>query len=330
MLLHFFLLLTSSLVVIERDTRQQQLTSSVDTLYDVKSNESDCRVISFNSCDPRAIASLSLLKSPPSSSSTISTVANECNCHDDKIKTIDKETSPVPVKRRGKTIYVITPTYTRPSQAPDLTRIAQTLELAALKFVDIFWIVSEDAPKRSKIVSDIMSQTNLPTVHLLGPRPQTHLDKRSGRGVSNRLAGLNWLRSQFTGTTTQGIIYFADDDNSYDIRVFDEMKNTNGVSVWPVGMIAKVGVSSPILDITNASVIGFHDPFMTRRKFAVDMAGFAVDLQLFLTKVKATMPYKVGYEEDYFIRSLGVKMADLEPKANNCTMVGDKQIILMM
>ena len=303
------------------------MTPSADALYDVKSNESECRVISFNSCDTRAIASLSLVKSP---SSTISSVANECNCHDnDKVKpVVDKEASPVPVKRRGKTIYVITPTYTRPSQAPDLTRIAQTLELAALKYVDIFWIVSEDAPKRSEIVSDIMAQTNLPNVHLLGPRPQTHLDKRSGRGVSNRLAGLNWLRSQFTGTTTEGIIYFADDDNSYDIRVFDEMKNTNGVSVWPVGMIAKVGVSSPILDTTNASVIGFHDPFMTRRKFAVDMAGFAVDLQLFLTKAKATMPYKVGYEEDYFIRSLGVKMADLEAKANNCTMVSNKQIIL--
>lgn len=216
---------------------------------------------------------------------------------------------------------MITPTYTRPSQAPDLTRIAQTLELAALKYVDIFWIVSEDAPNRSEIVSDIMARTNLPTVHLLGPRPQTHLDKRSGRGVSNRLAGLNWLRSQFTGTSTEGIIYFADDDNSYDVRVFDEMKDTKGVSVWPVGMIAKVGVSSPILDLNKGSVIGFHDPFMTRRKFAVDMAGFAVDLQLFLSRAKATMPYKVGYEEDYFIRSLGVKMADLEAKANNCTMV---------
>ena len=41
------------------------------------------------------------------------------------------------------------------------------------------------------------------------------------------------------------------------------------------------------------------------------MAGFAVNLQYFLSNPKATMPYKVGYEEDYFIRSLGTEMSDL-------------------
>ena len=51
------------------------------------------------------------------------------------------------------------------------------------------------------------------------------------------------------------------------------------------------------------------------------MAGFAVNLQLFLSRPKATMPYKKGYEEDYFIKSLGIHLDDLEPKANNCTQV---------
>lgn len=32
-----------------------------------------------------------------------------------------------------------------------------------------------------------------------------------------------------------------------------------------------------------------------------------------------TMPYKAGYEEDEFLKSIGLKMQDIEPKANNCT-----------
>ena len=202
---------------------------------------------------------------------------------------------------------------------PDMTRLAQTLQLAALKYGSIFWIVSEDAIAPSEQVSDILSRSGLPYAHVLGPRPVTHQDKRSGRGVSNRLRGLKWLRENFSNTMTQGVIYFADDDNSYDIRVFREMKATNSVSVWPVGMIAKIGLSSPI--VSDGHVIGFHDPFIARRKFAVDMGGFAVDLQLFLSRPKATMPYKVGYEEDLFLRSLGVRMSELEPKASNCTEV---------
>lgn len=221
-----------------------------------------------------------------------------------------------------KTIYVITPTYTRATQMADMTRLSQTLEVAALKYnQSIFWIVSEDSTHLSPQVAGLLSRTSVPSVHLLGPRPLTHLDKRSGRGVSNRLRALQWLRDTFTGSNEAGVIYFADDDNSYDARVFKEMEGTVKVSVWPVGLIAKTGVSTPIINNTTGLVQGFHDPYMQRRKFAVDMAGFAADLQLFLSNPKATMPYKVGYEEDFFIRSLGVKITDLEPKANNCTEV---------
>ncbi|XP_015781385.1 galactosylgalactosylxylosylprotein 3-beta-glucuronosyltransferase 1 [Tetranychus urticae] len=216
------------------------------------------------------------------------------------------------------TIFVITPTYTRPTQMADMTRLAQTLMLVK----NIFWIVTEDSHLLNQQVADLLNRTNIPHIQLLGPRPKTHLDKRSGRGVSNRLVALQWLRTTFANeSNAQGVIYFADDDNAYDIKVFEEMRDTKKVSVWPVGLIAKIGLSTPILNLTTGKVVGFHDPFMGRRKFAVDMAGFAVNLNLFLSKPKAIMPYKVGYEEDYFIRSLGVTIDDLEPKANNCTQI---------
>ncbi len=39
------------------------------------------------------------------------------------------------------------------------------------------------------------------------------------RGSSNRNAALNWIRSNIKS----GVLYFADDDNTYDIRLFEEV-----------------------------------------------------------------------------------------------------------
>jgi beta-1,3-glucuronyltransferase len=43
-----------------------------------------------------------------------------------------------------------------------------------------------------------------------GPKP---------RGVSNRNCGLEWLRAN----AKNGVFYFADDDNTYDIQLFEEV-----------------------------------------------------------------------------------------------------------
>ena len=53
----------------------------------------------------------------------------------------------------------------------------------------------------------------------------------------------------------------------------------------------------------------------------VDMAGFAVNLNHITKYPNATMPYKAGYEEDAFLKSIGLKIEEIEPKANNCTEV---------
>lgn len=75
-------------------------------------------------------------------------------------------------------------------------------------------------------------------------------------------------------------------------------------------------------------MIGFFDSWPAKRKFPVDMAGFAVNMDLILKHPNATMPYKAGYEEDRFISSLGVKLSDIEPKANNCSEVKYNKINL--
>lgn len=66
-------------------------------------------------------------------------------------------------------------------------------------------------------------------------------------------------------------------------------------------------------------MIGFFDSWLSQRLFPVDMAGFAVGLEYLDKYPNATMPYKAGFEEDGFLKSIGLKMDEIEPKAANCT-----------
>lgn len=64
------------------------------------------------------------------------------------------------------------------------------------------------------------------------------------RGVSNRRAALQWVREN---GENEGVLFFLDDDNAVDIRLFEEMRSTEIVSMWPVGLIGEYTVSSPVV-----------------------------------------------------------------------------------
>ena len=60
-----------------------------------------------------------------------------------------------------------------------------------------------------------------------------------------------------------------------------QMRYTKKVSMWPVGLVTSVGLSSPVVN-KDGVVVDFYDGWMANRKFPVDMAGFAVSVQLLL------------------------------------------------
>ena len=66
----------------------------------------------------------------------------------------------------------------------------------------------------------------------------------------------NGTQQQY-GTIQEGIVYFADDDNTYDYRLFREISRTNRISMFPVGFIGGQGVSAPI--VKEGEVVGFTD-----------------------------------------------------------------------
>lgn len=52
------------------------------------------------------------------------------------------------------------------------------------------------------------------------------------------------------------------------------------------------------------------------------MAGFAINVEFFLSRPDAKMPYEAGYEEDGFLRSLNpFDFTEIELLASNCTEV---------
>ncbi|XP_005106938.1 galactosylgalactosylxylosylprotein 3-beta-glucuronosyltransferase 2 [Aplysia californica] len=218
-------------------------------------------------------------------------------------------------------IYLITPTYTRMEQKAELTRLSQTL----MHVKNIHWIVIEDADAKTNLVARFLKQTGFNYTHLNVATP-AHFKLASNdpswlkpRGVLQRNAGLAWLRSN---TKKQpGVLFFVDDDNTYSLRLFEEMRFTKKVSVWPVGIVGYLRYETPI--VTDGKVTGWFTYFKPTRPFPMDMAGFAVNLALIHSHPGAGFSNEVerGYQESTFLTGLGVTLDDLEPKANMCSEV---------
>lgn len=61
-------------------------------------------------------------------------------------------------------LYIITPTYRRPEQIPELTRMAHTLMLVK----NVHWLVIEDAIVATEQVTKLLKRTGLKFEHLIG------------------------------------------------------------------------------------------------------------------------------------------------------------------
>ncbi|RWS11652.1 Galactosylgalactosylxylosylprotein 3-beta-glucuronosyltransferase 3-like protein [Dinothrombium tinctorium] len=229
-------------------------------------------------------------------------------------------------------IYIITPTYSRPVQKAELTRLSHTLLLVP----KIHWILVEDAAEKSALVSAFISNLlsfaksighDLEVTHLKIPTPSNYKLKSSDpswlkpRGVVQRNEALKWLRENDHNLDKSGVVYFADDDNTYDLRLFEEMRYTQKVSVWPVALVGGLYVERPL--VSGGKVKGWNTVWRPERAFPIDMAGFAVNLKLILDRRKANFILDVprGYQESFFLKQLLRGVHELEPKADDCSKV---------
>lgn len=123
-------------------------------------------------------------------------------------------------------IYVITPTYTRPVQKAELVRLANTF----LHVVNLHWIVVEDCPRKTKLVANLLEKAGLNFTHLNIESPHnqkvglSRTPSHTPRGTMQRNLGLRWLRDNINASNPpEGVVYFADDDNTYSLELFEEV-----------------------------------------------------------------------------------------------------------
>ncbi|XP_061718135.1 galactosylgalactosylxylosylprotein 3-beta-glucuronosyltransferase I-like isoform X2 [Cydia pomonella] len=220
------------------------------------------------------------------------------------------------------TIYGITPTYARLAQKADLTRLSQTLMLVK----HFHWIVIEDSNTKSKLVENLLKESNLKYTHLNAKteKPKgssNHGNGSTASGVEQRNKALDWLRAHLSSPEgTPGVVFFMDDDNTYSLKVFDEMRKIKKVGVWPVGIVGGMRVEMPL--VTDGKVSGYNAVWKPYRPFPIDMAGFAINATLFLDFPEAKFSRKVqsGFQESEILKYV-VTQQELEPLADNCTKV---------
>ena len=122
-------------------------------------------------------------------------------------------------------IYTITPTYARPVQKAELTRLVHTF----LHIKNLHWIVIEDSAWKTPLVTNLLANSGLKYTHLNEMTPADYkLEEKDPewlkpRGVLQRNRGLQWLRENLDSSPIKGVVYFADDDNTYDLKLFNEV-----------------------------------------------------------------------------------------------------------
>ncbi|XP_059607383.1 galactosylgalactosylxylosylprotein 3-beta-glucuronosyltransferase I [Phlebotomus argentipes] len=242
----------------------------------------------------------------------------------------DRESSPIASSSEllsgSNVVFAITPTYYRPVQKAELTRIAQTLMLVPF----VHWILVEDASETSTLVRNILTRTGLSarSTQLHAKTPSNFKLGRNDpnwskpRGVEQRNTALAWIRQHFQSHPRQaGVVFFMDDDNIYSIELFREMQRIEKgrVGVWPVGLVGGLMVEKPLLDATQERVVGFNSLWRPERQFPIDMAGFAISLDLILDNPGANFSYDVerGYQETAILRHV-TSVDRLQPLANKC------------
>ncbi|XP_064623547.1 galactosylgalactosylxylosylprotein 3-beta-glucuronosyltransferase 3-like isoform X2 [Lineus longissimus] len=217
-------------------------------------------------------------------------------------------------------IYGVTPTYARPVQKAELVRLCQTF----LYVQNFHWIIVEDSPHKTQLVTNFLANCGVKYTHLSAETPASYrlAEKDPNwlkpKGTLQRNFALDWLRKNRSGQG--GVVYFADDDNTYSLEIFEEMRYTNKVSCWPVGLVGGLKFERPITK--NGKVVSWYTFWKPNRPFPMDMAGFAINLQVLLDIPEAKFDLRVqrGYQETSLLKKI-ITMEELEPKADSCTKV---------
>ncbi|XP_002127079.2 galactosylgalactosylxylosylprotein 3-beta-glucuronosyltransferase 1 [Ciona intestinalis] len=207
-----------------------------------------------------------------------------------------------------QTIHGITSTYTRLTQKADLTRLIQTL----MHVPNFHWILIEDSEEKTPLVTKLLQKSGLKYTHL--NKKNSH-QKSGVKDLLTRNAALAWVREN----AGQGVVYFMDDDNTYDLKLFEDMRTTKVASVWPVALVGGLIVEGPVR-CKDGKVLTWRVTWKKNRTIPIDMAGFAINTAL-LRQHPDVKFISANDLESRFLGDLGLTRNKMEAKGNDCTEV---------
>ncbi|EPB75356.1 glycosyltransferase family 43 [Ancylostoma ceylanicum] len=202
---------------------------------------------------------------------------------------------------------------------------AQNYRLRTLSHVPhLHWIVVEDGTATVPAVSWILHRCGVPHVYMA----TTTAEGMPRRGWTHRNLALQYVRENYD-QNHNAVLYFADDDNSYDAwrikemksmidipertRTVEEKESRETLAIKRISdcLVGGAWVEAPHV-ASNGKVIAWDVMFAPSRPFATDMAGFAINIKELFRVRQCAKNYKQG-PESCFLSQFGFKKEHLEP-----------------
>jgi len=200
----------------------------------------------------------------------------------------------------NKQLLFITPTHARPQRLDYIKRCIVAFQgLASFK-----WLVIEDGNQCDPEVQKILKASGINFIYL-------HHGPTRNYGNRQRNHALQYIRDK----QLKGVVYLADDDNSYSPKLFDELRKVERAAILAVGLLGPRGIERPIV---KKGEILWWDANWIERKYPVDTAAIAIDADL-LQDIKGDIwdDLEFGGETEFLERFVA-HPNDLEFLGNNC------------
>jgi len=197
-------------------------------------------------------------------------------------------------------LLLVTSTYPRPLRLSLLRRCAEDFRAVP----NLFWLVVEDDAQPAPEVERLLAESGI--AHLYAAHGPT---RRWGN------AQRNWALEYIRDRRLKGVVYVADDDNKYEPPLFDELRKVQRIGILPVGRLGRWGIERPI--VRDGRIVRWSADWK-RRKYPVDMAGFAFNAELLSNIAGELWTYPGRGGESEFIETLIHSPDELEFLCNDC------------
>ena len=88
--------------------------------------------------------------------------------------------------------------------------------------MNIHWLIIEDGKQTDPVIEKLLSGYDIHHTYFAQVNTLPSKLRRIMRGVDQRNAGINWVRVNHNRDES-AVLYFADDDNTYTLELFDEV-----------------------------------------------------------------------------------------------------------